>query len=379
MRIDRRRILKAAIAGTVLTAPAIIIPQARAQTNPNVLQTVTAWSSFGGPSLPASTGQILDQASAQAVISANLSAAPGQGLTVNSDGSITHPASGITILQGYVVAAPFYDVPLHPLCGGTPPSPKVVAPQTWGAGTLKIFSIGQSHATNAGRFRATSRGLGSWQGCYAAGQYYQMSDPVPFADGADGSIWPHFADAAIGALLPDGSNCNRVLVGGYPRGGASVVDFMSGGAYSSAMVSEMVSFLSANGQPTFIHICQGPADVGMPAATWVGNWLSVIGLLRGVGCTAPIMVDTDTICNFRDDTTPAPNTASNRTALDLITIEINRQTMRSAQATLASYNQNFRAGANLDLIDWHLRAYCDGCHFGELGMVAHAEILAASI
>jgi hypothetical protein len=82
----------------------------------NVLQTVTAWSSFGGPSLPASTGQILDQVAAQAVITANIAGAPGLGLTVNPDNSITDPASGITILQGFVTAAPFYDVPLHPLC-----------------------------------------------------------------------------------------------------------------------------------------------------------------------------------------------------------------------------------------------------------------------
>jgi hypothetical protein len=313
------------------------------------------------------------------VISANIASAPSEGLIVNADNSITDPVSGITILQWFVTADPFYDVPLHPLCGGSPPVPATIAPQTWGAGTLKIFSVGQSHATNAGRFRATARGIGSWEGCYAAGHYYAMSDPVPFADGTDGSIWPHFADAAIGALLPNGSNCNRVVVGGYPRGGASVVDFMTGGVYSAAMVAEAASYLSIVGQPTFTHVCQGPADVGMPATTWVNNWLAVIGILRGIGMTSPIMVDTDTICNFRDSTTPAPNTASNRTAADLIAIEVNRQIMRSAQATLGSYNANFRPGANIDLIDWRLRAYCDGCHFGELGMVAHAQALVAAI
>jgi hypothetical protein len=338
---------------------------------PNVLQTVTAWTALGP--LPSSSGQILEQAAANEIIAANRQNARSQGLTLNSEGSITDPVSGITILQSYVTADPLYDTPAHGMCGNPPPAPSPKAIDAIGPGTFMLFSWGQSHVCNCGRGRYTSRNSATW--VWSAGQSYPCSDPIVGPDGTDGSIWPRFADAVMGAPLND-TAINRVIIDCCARGGTSISDWDHGGDLNNHLVSELTAFLQQVGMPTFLHYCQGPADTGgMTTAQWFTKFQSMLGSVRATGCTSPIYIDIDTICNLRDAATPPPNTASHRTALDLINIEIGRQDIRAAQIQAQRINANTRAGANFDAIDWHLRAYGDGCHLGELGLAAHAQAL----
>lgn len=116
-----------------------------------VLQTVAAW--MNGNPLPLSTGQVIDQSQADHIIANNKRLAAALGYTVNPDGSFTDPTTHITILQSYVPAAPFYDIPPHPMCGGSPPMPNPVMPDTFDAQTAKVFVWGQSIAANNGRGR----------------------------------------------------------------------------------------------------------------------------------------------------------------------------------------------------------------------------------
>ena len=149
-----------------------------------VLQTVTAW--VNGNPLPSTTGQIIDQSQADQVIATNKRLAATLGYTVNPDGSFTDPTTHITILQSYVPAAPFYDIPPHPMCGGPPATPNPVTPDTFDAQTAKVFVWGQSHAANAGRGRYTAVSPKTW--VYNNGLYYPCSDPIIGAEGIDGVV-----------------------------------------------------------------------------------------------------------------------------------------------------------------------------------------------
>src|SRR5215510_12994086 len=78
-----------------------------AQTQP-ALQTVTAWQ--GGTMLPSSSGQVTSLSECNAIIAANLSAAPSLGYTFRrSQGTFTEPACNLTIKHGCDVAETFYE------------------------------------------------------------------------------------------------------------------------------------------------------------------------------------------------------------------------------------------------------------------------------
>jgi len=363
-----------------LTAIAGSITPVRAQAaNPNVLQTLTVF--LEGNPLPPSTGQILDRASADAVIAANVAAAPGQRLVVNPDNSITDPVSGMTILQGYVPADPFYDTPPHPMCGGVPPAQPTIAASTWGLGTFKPFIWGQSHASNAGRGRYTATGANlAWVGCYGGGgKYYPCSDPLVLASDSDGNVWSRVADMVAGKPI-NGTMINRVVLGGCPVGGTSINDWAPSGSEHARLISALTDYMNTVGMPTHLCFDQGDADaLSMTTAQWFARFQAMLNAVRGIGCTSPIWVTISTVCNFRDAANPAPNEASSRTGADLIAREVGRQKIRAAQAMAQSINGNTHAGPNNDLIEWRLRAYGDGCHFGELGLAAHAKAWVAAL
>ena len=337
----------------------------------SVLQTLRAWTTDGP--LPSSTGQIIERGLAEEIIETNRAQAKGDGLRLHSDGSITDPETGISIQQDYIEAAPFYDTPAHPMCGEAPPALPEKPIESIELGTLKVFSWGQSHVSNAGRSRATSQSSSTW--AWTGGRSYPASDPFPGADGTDGSIWPRFVDLAIGRPI-ENTRVDSVIVGCCARGGTFMADWTAGGRLNRLLTDELSGFLTACGQPTFLHFCQGPGDtLSMTTEQWYEAFKAMLTSVRSTGCTSPILIDTDTMCNLRDAANPPSNEAMSRSARLLLRYEAGRKAIRAAQALAASINRNTLPGANVDVVPWEYRAYGDGCHFGELGLIWHAKAL----
>ena len=193
MALLSRRVVLGGVAALVGT-PAVLRNARANHNNTDVLQTVTA--SIKGTALPPSTGQIVPRELAEEVIATNLKLAPNFGYRVEPDGSFTDPASGITIHQGYVTAAPDYVIPAYPVTKDLGPHP--IEPEAFGRGTFKLFVWGQSIAANSGHGRYAARNTD--QTCvFSDGHFYPCSDPILGAEGPGGSVWSRFAEFSIGA------------------------------------------------------------------------------------------------------------------------------------------------------------------------------------
>jgi hypothetical protein len=359
--------------GGAAAAGVVALPE-RLQAAESVLQTVFAW--HNGNPLPPSTGQIVDQTVADQVIATNLSLCPRFGYTVDGDGSFTDPVSGITILQGYVEAAPFYDVPAHPFSGAPAGLPPTKAPPTIDVGTALIFAWGQSQCACFGRGRYAATNPNTW--AYGGSNtWYPCSDPIADCSGTDGSVWSRCADASVGRSF-NGGSVTKFVIRNVAVGGTSINAWAPGGSQHSRLISACSDFMAHVGMPTHLVYSQGENDA-LTQGQWVSQWYAMLNSLRGLGCTSKIWTSIETICDIRIATDPNNPTVINHAPDWYVAKEAERLAIRSAQIQVGNVNQNTRQGPNLDLIDWRLRAAGDGCHFSELGMAAAGRLWAAAL
>jgi hypothetical protein len=365
----RRSVLGGAAA---LFAPAVLRTASASDDNISVLQTVTA--TIKGAALPSSTGQIVPQTLADEVIATNRKLAPSFGYRLEHDGSFTDPVSGITILQGYVPAAPDYIIPTLPATEGTPP--KSVKAGSWDQATLKLFVWGQSLAANAGYSRYAARNTDK-AFVYCNGSYYPCSDPIVGAEGGGGSVWSRFADSILGRPI---SNSIAGHVGCCALGSTSIIDWAPNGREAETLRRCLSDYIANVGQPTHLAYSQGVSDVGiLSTEQWVDRWQTMVASVRNVGCTSRIWTSIETVCNVRSARDPFDEDVIRETPDSYIKTEIGRQNIRSAQRLVGTLGPDTRPGPNLDLIDWHLRACGDGCHFGERGLAVAAQAWATAL
>jgi Carbohydrate esterase, sialic acid-specific acetylesterase len=369
--LSRRSVLCGAAA--FVYTPAVLRNARANDISTNVLQTVTA--SFRGVALPSSSGQIAPRSLAEEVIATNLKLAPKFGYRVDPDGSFTDPASGITILQGYVAAAPDYNIPAYP---AEAQRPHPIEPETFGKGTFKLFVWGQSIAANCGHGRYSARNTDKT--CvFSDGHFYPCSDPIVGADGPGGSVWSRFADSMLGRQI-NNSTVNQVVIGCCAQGGTSINDWGPGGSEAPRLLRCLSDYMTNVGQPTYLAYSQGESDVGMLSTEqWVDRWQTMLASVRNVGCTSKIYTSIETICNLRTANDPFDEDVIRETPDSYIKTEISRQNIRAAQRLVGMLGSDTRLGPNLDLIDWHLRACGDGCHFGELGLEVAAQACATAL
>jgi hypothetical protein len=370
--LTRRLVLGGAAA--LIGTPAVLRNARANNDNINVLQTVTA--SIRGAALPPSTGQIVPRALAEEVIATNLKLAPKFGYRVGPDGSFSDPASGITILQGYVAAAPDYVIPTYPTSEVARPHP--IEPESFGRGTFKLFVWGQSLASNSGHDRHAARD--SDKTCvYADGNFYPCSDPIVGAEGPGGSVWSRFADSMLGRPI-NNSTVSQIIIGCCAQGSTSITDWAPGGSEASRLLRCLSDYIANVGQPTHLAYSQGEQDVGiLSTEQWVGRWQSMHASVRNLGCTSKIWTSIETICNVRTAADPFDEGVIRRLPDSYVHIEVGRQNIRAAQRLAGTFGPDTRTGPNLDLIDWHLRACGDGCHFGERGLAMAAQAWAIAL
>jgi hypothetical protein len=370
--LSRRLVLGGATA--LICAPAVLRKACANDDNIQVLQTVTA--SIKGAALPSSTGQIVPRALAEEVIATNLNLAPKFGYRVEPDGSFADPASGITILQGYVAAAPDYIIPAYPAAEDARPHP--IEPEAFGKGTLKLFVWGQSLAANCGHGRYAARNADKT--CvYAGGNFYPCSDPIVGSDGPGGSVWSPFADSMLGRPI-NNTTVNQVVIGCCAQRSTSITDWAPGGSEAPKLLRRLSDYIANVGQPTHLAYSQGEQDVGiLSTEQWVDRWQAMLASVRNLGCVSKIWTSIETICNVRTAADPFDEDVIRRLPDSYVQIEIGRQNIRAAQRMAGALGPDTRPGPNLDLIDWHLRACGDGCHFGERGLAAAGRAWATAL
>ena len=370
--LSRRLVLGGA--AVIICAPAVL-RKARANGNTDqVLQTVSP--SIKGAALPSSTGQIVPRALAEEVIAVNRKLAPSFGYRLEHDGSFTDPVSGITIQQGYVPAAPDYIIPALPAPEGL--RPQTIIPRTWDQGTLKLFVWGQSIAANSGHGRYSARNTDKTF-VYADGNCYPCIDPIVGAEGTGGSIWPRFADFILGHPVYN-TPATQVVIGCCAQGSTSINDWAPGGSEAPTLLRCLSDYIANVGQPTHLAYSQGESDVGiLSTQQWIDRWQAMLASVRGLGCVSNIWTSTETICNVRTAADPFDEDVIRRSPDSYVRIEIGRQNIRAAQRLAGTFGPDTRPGPNLDLIDWHLRACGDGCHFGERGLAMAAQAWATAL
>jgi hypothetical protein len=360
-------------AAVFICMPAVLRNARANNTSTNVLQTVTA--SFRGAALPPSSGQIVPRALAEEVIANNLKLAPKFGYRVDPDGSFTDPASGITILQGHVAAAPDYIIPAYP---AEDRRPHPIEPEAFSNGTFKLFVWGQSIAANCGHGRYSARNTDKT--CvFSDGHFYPCSDPIVGADGPGGSVWSHFADSILGRRI-NNSKVNQVVIGCCAQGSTSINDWAPGGIETPRLLRCLSDYMTNVGQPTHLAYSQGESDLyTFSTEQWVDRWQTMLASIRKLGCTSKIYTSIETICNLRTANDPFDEDVIRETPDSFIKTEVSRQNIRAAQRMVGMLDPDTRPGPNLDLIDWHLRACGDGCHFGERGLAMAAQAWATAL
>jgi len=367
----RRSVLGGA---TALIAPAALREASASNDSVSVLQIVTA--SIKGAALPSSTGQIVPRALANEVIATNRKLAPRFGYRLEHDGSFTDPVSGITIRQGYVPAAPDYVIPALPTFDGA--RPQTIKSGLWDQGTLKLFVWGQSLAANDGFGRHATRNIGKTF-VYEGGNYYPCIDPIVGAEGGGGSVWSRLADNIMGRPIQN-TPVTQVVIGCCAQGSTSINDWIPGGGSAPELNRSLSDYIANVGQPTHLAYSQGEQDVGvLSTEQWFGRWQAMVASIRNLGCKAKMWTSIETICNIRTTDDPFDESVIRRLPDSYVRIEVGRQRIRAAQKLAGSFGPDTRPGPNLDLIDWHLRACGDGCHFGERGLAEAGQAWAIAL
>lgn len=360
-------------------ATALVVPPAMRKASAGdpdikVLQTVTA--SIKGAALPSSTGQIVPQALADEVIVTNRKLAPSLGYRLDHDGSFTDPVSGITIRQGYIPAAPDYIIPTFPTLEGA--RPQTIKAGPWDQGTLKLFIWGQSLAANAGYGRYTARNTDKTF-VYSHSSYYPCIDPIVGADGGGGSVWSRLADSILGRSVND-TRITQVVIGCCAQASTSINDWSPGGSSASILNRSLSDYITNVGQPTHLAYSQGEQDVGiLSTEQWIDRWQAMLAGVRDLGCKSKIWTSIETICNIRTADDPFDDSVIRRPPDYYVRTEIGRQSIRAGQRMVGTLGPDTRPGPNLDLIDWHLRASGDGCHFGERGLKMAARVWTSAL
>jgi hypothetical protein len=370
--LSRRLVLGGAAA--LICAPGVLRKAFADDDNIQVLQTVAA--SIKGAALPSSTGQIVSRALAKEVIAKNLNLAPKYGYRVGPSGSFTDPASGITISQGYVAAAPNYIIPVYPAVDDARPHP--IRPKAFSEGTLKLFVWGQSLAANSGHGRYAARNANNT--CvFADGNFYPCSDPIVGAEGPGGSVWSRFADSILGRSI-NNTTVRQVVVGCCAQGGTSMTDWAPDGRQAGTLHRCLSDYIANVGQPTHLAFSQGEANIHtLSTEQWFDRWQAMLASVRKLGCMSKIWTSVETVCNVRTAADPFDEPVIRKTPDTYVMTEIGRQSIRAAQRMAGTFGPDTRPGPNLDLIDWHLRACGDGCHFGEDGLAMAARSWATAL
>ncbi|MEM8551965.1 MAG: TIGR00180 family glycosyltransferase [Pseudomonadota bacterium] len=213
--------------------------------------------------------------------------------------------------------------------------------------TLHIIAVGQSNIANHGVGRARS----DFGAAMLGGERAPIADPIPGASGAEGSIWPRFADNMAAR-----SDIADLILTNIAQGGTSADDWAPGGPHHERLTEALAA---AAGRTNVLNVVvwhQGERDtlLGTSRATYAAALRDIRDTVRAMLPGAHIV-----ICR-----------ASLRAA----------QTSRAvitAQTNVALAHEDCVLGPNTDVLGASYRR--DGTHFNTEGLDAFADLLCDTI
>ena len=204
--------------------------------------------------------------------------------------------------------------------------------------------FGQSNAANFGESRRKA-GVGVYY--FFRGRFGRAQDPLPGANGVNGSVWTRLGDQLIAARL-----FSQVIFVPAAIGATEIGLWAPGGLLHEDLLRNVRETLQAGYQFTHLLWHQGESDavLKISPADYKLRFRNMIAAIRTLGVDAPVFVAQATRCG---DYLPS-------------------QDIRWAQHDLVDPAQNVFAGPDTDTLDNSWRH--DGCHFSNKGLDRHAAM-----
>lgn len=216
------------------------------------------------------------------------------------------------------------------------------------ANALNLLVLGQSNAANHGQSTVAEwppqvlvRGPA---GCAV------QPDPLPGGTGAGGSLWSHLPRA-----MRDAGDARVPLVTLLAVDDTAVDDWTRPASpLRAALQRELQAAVAAGHPPDLVLWQQGEADArrGTGRDAYLAAFTDLVGLIRGAGVTAPVVVARSTRCRSEPS---AP--------------------VRDALALATQRLPGVLPGPDTDTLDGPLMRH-DGCHFSTAGQEAAARLWA---
>ncbi|WP_024870899.1 sialate O-acetylesterase [Tolumonas lignilytica] len=221
------------------------------------------------------------------------------------------------------------DVPI--LCNGKPLNKAVV-----------IFSFGQSIASNFNEFKYPSN---NHIFTIKNGECVVAQDPLPIADGINGSMW-----MPLGRKIIENGLSKNVLLISIGVGGSSIDRWKSGGNLSQHLKNNL-EFINRLKIPVSLFLWhQGSSDIGTSGDNYINKFMDITKLIRSLGFNAPILVAIHSQC-----------------------FNIYDKNIENAQRMLGIFHdRGLYEGANTNILDSSFRF--DNCHLNKMGQEKAADL-----
>lgn len=195
--------------------------------------------------------------------------------------------------------------------------------------------IGQSNAANSGESRISASGS-VYQ--YYKGKCYRAVDPLIWADGDMGSVWP-----AVGDELIRAGRFAQTLFIPIAEGGSKVEYWIPGAKHHGKLVSALDHLRQSGIEITHVLWHQGESDRGGQKHDYLNSFRSIVADLRERGVDAPVFVSVASYWNGNYS-----------------------ESIHLAQKELVAPEQGIFPGPNTDVLGGDYRY--DGVHFSTEGM-----------
>lgn len=212
--------------------------------------------------------------------------------------------------------------------------------------TFVLLALGQSNVANYGFPRGAS-GAGAY--AFATSGTFACVDPLPGADGEQGSVWTRWA-----TMRRERNPDQHVMIATIAQGSSYAADWLPEGRHADRLTKTVKSLQSKGYEIDSVVWHQGETEAwerGTDGSVYASQVRKVIQLLRALDVNAPVLV-----CQTTRDRDGRQN-----------------ENIRKAQASLWSANENVWPGPDTDALGDDYRA--DGVHFNERGFREFAVLL----
>lgn len=207
---------------------------------------------------------------------------------------------------------------------------------------LVIFTFGQSISAN---YNKNSYATVDHVFALDDGKCIQAKDPLPIADGTNGSMW-----IPLGRKIIENGLAKNVLLISVGVGGSSIDSWSPNGDLHQHLQTNLEYLHKLNIPISLFLWHQGTSDIGKPSENYVNNFLKITDSIRSAGFNAPILVAIHSRCFNAYD-----------------------KNIENAQKFLSTlHDKGIYEGANTNTLDNSFRF--DKCHLNQHGQEKSADL-----